>query len=229
MISRRAEPLTPVPQPHTEPELDEDYAAFAGWQEVIERPEAVMRVRKILVRSRGRELPGTFNPVLISQLFWEQSENWKPIAEHHIEKVAGVCSAFATAALNFSASPEVSYGLQSLRVDKALGERLTNAKAELLCIIADMKHHPITYNPAYTAMMQKTRYEKHSSKFKTLVHQAEIDVVNAYNKHQTDHYLKPDVMRNGMDTLLEPDMDKTSAEDALDSQQAYYKVGCRGR
>jgi hypothetical protein len=68
------------------------------------------------------------------------------------------------------------------------------------------------------------RYQKHSTKFERLVHQAEVDVVNAYNKSTTERYLKPTVIKDGLATLLEPDMDKTSAEDALDSQQAYYKV-----
>ncbi|GAB1742598.1 hypothetical protein NU219Hw_g8136t1 [Hortaea werneckii] len=206
-----------------EPQLEAGYEHFADLQEHIEPSEAVNRVRRILIRSRGRELPGTFNPLLISQLFWEQSSNWQAIAAYHIENVASICWNLVETAVDHAVSKDIADRIKAVKVENALASRLEAAKAELGRIIADMKHHPITYDPAYTAVVQKMRQEKHNAKFKKLVLKAKVDVVNAYNKHQTDHYLKPDVMKNGMDSLLEPDMDKTSAEDALDCQQAYYK------
>ena len=35
--------------------------------------QAIEWVREALLRTRGRELPGDFNPLLVSELFWEQS------------------------------------------------------------------------------------------------------------------------------------------------------------
>jgi GTPase SAR1 family protein len=131
-----------------EPELDEGYASFHEMQEVVDRKDMVARVRKILVRSRGRELPGTFNPLLISQLFWEQSENWKAIADYHIEQVAAVCYNFVLAAVDFVADADVSNRLRSIKLETALEKRLGQAKEELQRIVGDTKHHPITYDPA---------------------------------------------------------------------------------
>ena len=37
------------------------------------KPRAIDWVRRVLVRTRGKELPGNFNPLLISELFWKQS------------------------------------------------------------------------------------------------------------------------------------------------------------
>jgi len=207
-----------------EPQLDEGYAQFANFQEEIERADAIKRVRKVLVRSRGRELPGTFNPLLISQLFWQQSENWKAIAGFHIERVADICSDFVLAALDFSVVADVSHRLQTLKVESALNARLARAKAELIRIIADARHHPITYDPAYTAVVQKLRHDKHIGKFQRGMLQAEVDDANVFNKHATKRYLVADVLKSGLNELREPDMDKTSAEDALDSQNAYYQV-----
>ena len=39
-------------------------------------PRAIEWVRKTLVRIRGKELPGNFNPLLVGELFWEQSSKW---------------------------------------------------------------------------------------------------------------------------------------------------------
>jgi len=203
--------------------VDEDYAWCSGLQEVISREGAVQRVRKILVRSRGRELPGTFNPLLISQLFWEQSANWKSIAEFHIDKVAKVCSDFVASAIDFTVSPDISHRLQYLKIQNALDERLKSAKNELSHIIADTKHHPITYDPAYTNIVQQVRQRRHDIKVERLLQDAETDIYTHHTKHQKQ-YLQIEVMQQGMKSLIEPDMDKTSSEDALDSQQAYYTV-----
>ncbi|KAI7493549.1 hypothetical protein KC367_g8546 [Hortaea werneckii] len=181
-----------------EPQLEAGYEHFADFQEHIEPSEAVNR------------------------LFWEQSSNWQAIAAYHIENVASICWNLVETAVDHAVSKDIADRIKAVKVENALASRLEAAKAELGRIIADMKHHPITYDPAYTAIVQRTRQEKHNAKFKKLVHDAETDVLPAHNKHQYERYLKPDVMKNGMDSLLEPDMDRTSAEDALDCQQAYY-------
>ena len=44
-------------------------------------------IEDVMRRTRGRELPGTFNPMIVADLFLEQSDPWEPIARSHIEKV----------------------------------------------------------------------------------------------------------------------------------------------
>ena len=39
----------------------------------VSNAEALQWVHQVLIRTRGRELPGNFNPLLIGELFWEQS------------------------------------------------------------------------------------------------------------------------------------------------------------
>ena len=207
-----------------EPVLDEDYAVFSNLQENEKRVDAIERVRGVLVRSRGRELPGTFNPLIISELFWEQSENWKDVTEFHIEKVADVCAGFVEVAIHSTVEPDVANRLLSLQIEPALTSRLNHAKAELIRIIADGKYHPITYDPGYIDVVQNKRQKKHESKFKHLMGRAETTLYNA-STGTNERCLKLDVLNNGCGNLLEMDMDKSSAEDALDSQQAYYKVG----
>ncbi|TKA36176.1 hypothetical protein B0A54_12806 [Friedmanniomyces endolithicus] len=205
-----------------EPALDEDYAHFSVLQVAEARDDAIERVRRILIRSRGRELPGTFNPLIISQLFWEQSHNWQSIAEFHIKKVAQVCSSFVAAAISCIVADDVATRLQASTVNPALQSRVERAKAELCRVIADNKHHPITYDPTYIAKVQDMRRKKSDFKFKGIVDQARTSIYSDTTRH-FEHYLKPDVLDRGKGDLLEHDMDKTSAEDALDSQQAYYK------
>jgi len=138
------------------------------------------------------------------------------MAEFHIKKVAQVCANFVAAAITCTVADDVADRLQAFTVDPALDARLKRTKAELIRIIANNKHHPITYNPTYTAIVQDMRREKSKSKFKQIVDKSKTSVHNA-STNMIETYLKPNVLDRGKGDLLELDMDKTSAEDALDS------------
>lgn len=120
--------------------------SFLRRPKVLSRKEGVEWVKKTLVRTRGFELPGTFQPMLISQLFWEQSQPWETIALDHISEVARVCKQFVFAALNHSAPKEFVEKLATLTVNMALKGALDDAQNELEKLIRDKSRHPMTYN-----------------------------------------------------------------------------------
>ena len=47
----------------------------------VSRGKYVQQVRALTRRNRGRELPGTFNPLIIGELFTEQCQPWSGIAQ----------------------------------------------------------------------------------------------------------------------------------------------------
>lgn len=49
--------------------------------------EATEWVKQAMERSRGRELTGNFNPLLVGELFWEQSSKWIKSASEYAEMV----------------------------------------------------------------------------------------------------------------------------------------------
>ncbi|KAF2860766.1 hypothetical protein K470DRAFT_276666 [Piedraia hortae CBS 480.64] len=202
------------------PILDEGYEHFAENQVTTSRDESIDRVRKILVRSRGRELPGTFNPYLIGQLFWEQTANWREIAEYHIGQVARICSLFAGASIGYSVSADVAERLKSMKLSPALDGRLTSAKKELSRILKDCKEHPTTYDPAYMALVERTRHDKYRAKLDTIIDRSEVFV---NQKHGGSYYVNPGTLKASLNSDLAHDIDKTSAEAALDALDAYYE------
>jgi GTPase SAR1 family protein len=125
--------------------------------------EAIAWVKRILVRTRGRELPGTFNPLVISELFWEQSEKWMTMATLHTEKVAELCETFVELLLDEIAPADVTSRLQGYRIEQELKGRLEAAQAELSKIIADLKLHPISYNRFYVMTLQNLRCFENTS------------------------------------------------------------------
>jgi hypothetical protein len=134
-----------------EREAEEDEKAqgeldsFEGSPDMVVRPkpkmltreEAVEWVKKTLERSRGHELPGTFQPMLISQLFWEQSQPWQQIASQHIDTVAGACKEFVNTVLQDNALTEFINRIAALYVDSALSKALSNAKEELAKVLKE--------------------------------------------------------------------------------------------
>ncbi|KAF2499712.1 Dynamin family protein [Lophium mytilinum] len=196
-------------------------------QKSLSRQAAISWVLKVLQRSRGSELPGNFNPMLISQLFWEQSERWEMLALEHIERVACVCDKFVRCVLQHAAAPEIVTRLLELRIEGALESSLRTSKEELRKIIADKAGHPMTYNHYYTTTIQKMRQDKYSRALMRMTDDAKVTVDKktwaAGSGYTSQTYIDPQILRNKIDGSIEQDMDKFSAEEALDSQIAYYK------
>uniref|UniRef100_A0A093USG4 Interferon-induced GTP-binding protein Mx n=1 Tax=Talaromyces marneffei PM1 TaxID=1077442 RepID=A0A093USG4_TALMA len=69
-------------------------AVKAESQISLTRTEYIERIEKILKRTRGRELPGTFNPMIVCDLFMEQCALWRGITHEHIEEVARAVKRF---------------------------------------------------------------------------------------------------------------------------------------
>jgi GTPase SAR1 family protein len=61
---------------------------------MLSKADAREWVRRILLRSRGKELIGNFNPHLLNELFWEQSERWEKLATDHVENIYYLCELF---------------------------------------------------------------------------------------------------------------------------------------
>jgi hypothetical protein len=54
---------------------------------LISRDDFIDMVLELTSRSRGRELPGTYNPHLISNLFFQQAQPWQKYTRKFITKI----------------------------------------------------------------------------------------------------------------------------------------------
>ena len=202
-------------------EDEEETPTFLPVPKKLTRKEAVCWVKKTLERSRGYELPGTFQPMLISQLFWEQSGPWEQLASQHITRVAQACRDFVATVLGAIAPTEFQERLNAINVDAALSKSLTDARAELAKLLQDKARHPSTYNHYFTTTIQKMRLRKHQSMTKSASKAAEKTIVDI-NYGNVAH-VDPDKLASHMNKAIEPDMDIFSSQEALDTQRAYYK------
>ncbi|KAJ6286253.1 P-loop containing nucleoside triphosphate hydrolase protein [Bipolaris maydis] len=197
-----------------------NFEAGPGDDERDCKEKAVEWVKKTLERSRGYELPGTFQPVLISQLFWEQSLPWEDLASLHIAKVAQVCRDFIDVVLADCVPEEFKERLVALTVDAALSKSLGDAKEELAKVLKDKARHPSTYNHYFTSKVQKMRLRKHQALTKAATSAAKKQ---EGEKEEQRTVIDPIELAAQLDRSIELDMDTFSSQEALDMQRAYYK------
>ncbi|KAF9883092.1 hypothetical protein FE257_004100 [Aspergillus nanangensis] len=81
---------------------NELYQAF----HTIKRPQkmthrkAMAWIDDVVTKARGRELLGNFNPLVISELFWEQSSKWRQFGQAHIQQTSDICCHFLQSVLS---------------------------------------------------------------------------------------------------------------------------------
>lgn len=79
-----------------------------GKPRVLSKSEAIQWAKTMLLRSRGTELIGNFNPHVIGELFWEQSEGWDKLATAHVEQLSSLCESFLRDLLSRTAHKDLS-------------------------------------------------------------------------------------------------------------------------
>jgi GTPase SAR1 family protein len=191
----------------------------------LSRNEALDWVRNVLVRTRGKELVGNFNPLLIGELFWEQSCGWKQFAVDHIEDVSRVCEKFLGALLDHKSPGDVKSRLWSSKIRDALKARRQAALRELDLIMEDNKTFPINYNHYYTDTVRKRREER-TKKLVTQSLESGVQHTTLPGYHPTHTSASIDIgtVVANITKRSDPNMEKFSCEEALDCLFAIYKV-----
>ncbi|TLD04441.1 uncharacterized protein PgNI_12185 [Pyricularia grisea] len=179
-------------------------------------------------RSRGTELFGSFNPNVIAELFWEQSQPWAKFAESHIDLVSYICEQFYDVLLKKRGAKDVASRIWSFKVRERLEQRKVKAREELRMLIEDLKGFPINYNHYYTDNLHRTGEDKLRTRLNAM-NPALLEHRSSINCSRGAHYDKFD-LELIIGTLSKAtrefnvDMEKFSCEEALDCLHAIYKV-----
>ncbi|KAL3424262.1 dynamin family protein [Phlyctema vagabunda] len=191
----------------------------------LTRAEALAWVKKTLVSTRGQELSGDFNPLLVGELFWEQSSKWQKMAEAHIEQVEDVCKSFLDTLLREKSPEDVRSRMWAVQIVEPLKARSHAASRELNLIMDDFSNYPINYNHYYTETIHKRRRVRLETALSQAVDGAKTPLAVQFGA--------PSHMAAGIDVAKvissfskanDPDMENFSCEEALDRLFAIYKV-----
>ena len=198
----------------------------AGTPKKISRSNFLNRVRELVRKSRGCELPGTFNPLIVGDLFYQQSKPWKRLIERYSERILDATRTSLELISLHTTDENTSEGLLREVIDPAM-ERYTNQLERRVAAILrpHQKGHPITYNHYFTETIQKARRE-HENKnqarqlnaFFNINPETGSDYVNTHRGFHTEELL------NTLSQQTEADMDRYACSEAVDCMEAYYKV-----
>jgi hypothetical protein len=185
----------------------------------ISRNNFVHEVRSLMKRSRGKELPGTFSPSVIGELFFQQVRPWKSMVSRYLQRIIGATELCLKLVLNHIADETTSFKLfqhviiarlkaQSLKLEIKIDESLHPHQAG----------HPITYNHYFTDTVQKARDERRNQDLRRSF--TNLNTGGDTTKYTTSN----DILFKALYKELEQDMDIYSASEAVDCMEASYKV-----
>jgi GTP-binding protein EngB required for normal cell division len=181
----------------------------------ISRSDYIMEVKNLMRKSRGRELPGTFSPLIIGELFTEQCQPWRTIAAGAKERVLQVVYLAIEVMVAHIVNEEIAGGLLQLIFQgiDALKRNLDQKMVEL--VDPYYNSHPITYNHYLTDNVQKAQSRRSQKRLEEQLKRLFPGEVYADNYQALLGVLKQHT---------EADMERYASNLAIDYMQAYYKV-----
>ncbi|KAI6081332.1 P-loop containing nucleoside triphosphate hydrolase protein [Hypoxylon rubiginosum] len=200
------ETLSPIPMPWT------------GRKQIL-RSEYLKEVKDLMRRTRGCELPGTYNPLIIGELFHEQCAPWRRWLEVFSDKIFKAVEFTVNSALSHILDKDTKVKLWGELINDELDQlnrQLRNKVDEILRPHED--GHPITYNHYLTETVQKIR----SSRFRENVMRG----LREANGNNFDSASIDECFESVVRTT-EADMETLSCSDAVDWMEAYYKVALK--
>ena len=192
---------------------------------IIARTDFIDEIRELLKRTRGRELPGMFNPLIVTDLFIEQSNPWERIARQHLREVWEAVRSFLDCLVAHLADEHTSNILLKEVIDPLMDTRLNRLNKKLDEILEPhRKGHPITYNHYLTETIQRVKEKRHEEQIarrlrKFLGHKDDAAVENVSVKGANMKSLL-----SALTSHNEADMDRYACSEILDCMEAYYKV-----
>lgn len=191
----------------------------------IARADYILEVRSLMRKSRGCELPGTFNPLIIGDLFFQQSSPWKSVIDEYCVKILEATRVCIDLSLIHITDDRTRAGLHREIIDpalrdcvKALGEKISELMTPY------QKGHPITYNNYFTETVQKAREEHYRNvlqhrlnDFFKLRPESAGTLISQRSFNTTD-------LLNVLTQSTEHDMELYACSEAIYCMEAYYKV-----
>ena len=196
---------------HKDNSDDDSQHNSAMLPESMTHREEVQHVIDVMTRSKGRELQGTFNPLLIRDLFQELSTKWEPLARAHIAAVLKASEHFVFEVLQRVAVKEVKDRLRITVVQPNLKSNQTSAMQEFAQIMTDKQRHAITYNHYFSVTFQKRQQERRAKLMRKSSEAAKV-TVEEWQKHfggtishATKQYLSPEKFEQKLGQVVNAD------------------------
>ncbi|EXJ87644.1 hypothetical protein A1O1_04568 [Capronia coronata CBS 617.96] len=195
---------------------------------LISREAFIDEVLPLMRNTRGRELPGTYSPHLIADLFFEQAQRWEGLTRGYISQLWDRTTVAIGLILNHVADSRTAEQLLRRIVHPALEGikfKLDDAVSGILA--PHQAGHPITYNHYFIENLQKLRQKRQRQLLSK-----KLDQFFGTNSDEGLTWCEGRTVdvKSLLTTLTEssmPDMDRFACSEAIDGMMAYYKVAMK--
>jgi hypothetical protein len=152
----------------------EDHRSVSKRQVLLTKKEYIQHIKTLLKKTRGREPPGTFNPLIVKDLFEEQCGPWEDLTHDHITAAWTAAREFFQHAVSYVADEATSKALFQkviLPPLENLRHALRKGNGELL--MPHQRGHPITYNHYFTETLRKARADRQKEAFRKVLRRSD--------------------------------------------------------
>jgi GTP-binding protein EngB required for normal cell division len=187
----------------------------------ISRLDYTNEVKDLMRRGRGCELPGTFNPLVIGQLFNEQCQPWRDITVRTKDIILQGVYQTTRSILNHIAVDETADGIFRL-INQGIDTLKNDVEQKVTELLEPHYNgHPITYNHYLIENVQKAQSERRRRSLEETLKK----FFNSENlQRECTHSMLPINLLTLLETRTEVDMELHASNLAVDFMQAYYKV-----
>lgn len=187
----------------------------------ISRSDYIQEVATRLKFSKGRELQGLFNPLIVTDLFVEQCKPWQSITRYLLGDILEAVHQTTHLIVNKITARDVAEGVLNL-IHKGIERLKIDMEIQVEALLASAAQHPITYNPTLTETVQRIQQDRNKRAIKKLVRKT-------FGSHRFDDpdskiSLNPIQLVNLLGEGFEPDMERFGSAYAVDYMEAYYKA-----
>lgn len=200
----------------------------AGIPRKITRKAHIKHVEALMVRSRGCELPGNFNPIIITHLFHEQSRPWAAILQRHVTKVWNAVREFLTLVVTHIADETAIETINQEIAVPALDKLLKGLNAKSVELLKPHNTgHPITYNRDFIEALQGVQEVRRRGKIIDILEETlgvTFDAEDPEISFDGDQNINLEQLIDEIVMCDELNVDSQTASNALDYMEAYYKV-----
>lgn len=190
----------------------------------IMRSLYLLEVQELMIECRGRELPGTFNPLVVGDLFSRQCKPWESITQNLAERVHEAAMTTINKMIYSICDDNTRSRLMKHLIQPALHLLRQNLKSKLDEFLKPhLAIHPITYNDFLTDTVKKIQGERHDRAFDTTTwNTLGFSLEDEDLENITAATLKTLLIALKNDTR--PNVEDYSVSLAADVAAAYYKV-----
>lgn len=190
----------------------------------VTREEYLKHISHLLRRTRGRELPGTFNPMIVRDLFLEQCSPWEQLTHSHTDGIWAAAREFLALVVKHVTDEHTSAAvIEEIVVPACESIKLEIDTKTRELLMPHQIGHPITYNHYFTETLQKIRADRQENDLAKII-QRFFGVDSLKEPYHTEHSINLEQLLKSLLQQSEPDMVRFASIEALDCMLAYYKV-----